>query len=92
MDIFNLLGLRGTRTIVIELSERGGLRYSELVKVVGFSTTATRALKGLEGLGLIKKRVLAEPYRPVLYTLTEEGLKLAKIIKDLQGLDYTQTG
>jgi DNA-binding HxlR family transcriptional regulator len=86
MDIFGLLGLRGTRKILEELGERGSVRYSDLVKAVGFSTTTTRALKGMEQLGVVKKRVLDEPYRPVEYSLTDRGKKVLAIVKELKEL------
>jgi DNA-binding HxlR family transcriptional regulator len=40
----------------------------------------------MEKLGLIEKRVLTEPYRPVVYYLTEKGKKLTEIIEQLQEL------
>jgi DNA-binding HxlR family transcriptional regulator len=86
MDIFELLSLRGTRKILGELGERGAVKYSELVRAVGFSTTTTRALKRMEQLGIVEKKVLAEPYRPVAYSLTEKGRRLAEIVKKLDAL------
>ena len=85
-DIFDLLSLRGTRKILEELVKKGPVRYSDLVRVVGFSTTTTRALKRMEELGMVKKKVLAEPYRPVEYSLTSKGRKLAEIVGKLDAL------
>jgi DNA-binding HxlR family transcriptional regulator len=86
MDIFGLPGLRGTRKILEELGERGSVRYSDLVKAVGFSTTTTRALKGMEKLGVVRKRVMEEPYRPVEYSLTDKGRRVLGIVKELERL------
>jgi len=86
MDVFELLRLRGTRKILEELGEKGGVNYSELVRVVGFSTTTTRALKRMEEFGIVEKRVLAKPYRPVEYSLTEKGKRLAEIVKKIDAL------
>jgi DNA-binding HxlR family transcriptional regulator len=62
------------------------MRYSEIVKVVGFSTTTTRALKAMEKLGVTKREVLNEPYRPVAYSLTEKGKKLANLLRELESM------
>ena len=86
-----MLGLRGTRKILLELKEKGSVKYSELVKVVGFSTTTTRALKHMEKLGLIEKKALTEPYRPIVYYLTEKGKRLTEIIEQLQELQQSSS-
>ncbi len=86
MDVFEILRLRGTRKILDELGEKGAVKYSELVQAVGFSTTTTRSLKRMQQLGIVEKKVLAEPYRPVAYSLTKKGERLAKIVKKLEAL------
>jgi len=45
MDFIQLLGLRGTKKILLSLEKTGVMRYSEIVKIVGYSTTTTRSLK-----------------------------------------------
>jgi len=87
MKIFKLLTLKGTWLIVLNLYRHGPMRYSEIVKIVGYSTTANRALKALERMGFIEKQALTEPYRPVIYSLTEKGKKLARILEQLESLD-----
>lgn len=62
------------------------MRYSELVKIVGFSTTTTRALKAMEAAKLVRKEVLNEPYRPVAYWLTERGRKLSQMVAEIEKL------
>jgi len=86
MDIIGLLALGGTKKILVSLEKAGKIRYSEIVRVVGYSTTATRSLKAMEKFGIVKREVLDEPYRPVAYSLTEKGKKLAGILKDLESL------
>lgn len=71
MDLFELLALKGTRVILRELSKNKKVKYSDLVKVVGFSTTTSRALKAMEEEEFVSKEVLNEPYRPVVYFLTK---------------------
>jgi DNA-binding HxlR family transcriptional regulator len=87
MDIVELLSLRATRKILNELQEKGAARYSELVKVVGHSTMTTRALKRMEQLRIVRRRVLDEPHRPVEYSLTENGERLATLVRDSGALD-----
>lgn len=85
MDI-NVLRLKGIKLILNTLSERGKARYSELVKSVGFSTTTTRSLKVMEALDLVKREVLDEPYRPVVYSLTARGKRLYDLLNEIEKL------
>jgi DNA-binding HxlR family transcriptional regulator len=73
MDTIQLLALKGTMKILFSLEKSGTLRYSEIVDIVGYSTTATRALKRMQRQGILKREILDEPYRPVSYTLTDKG-------------------
>jgi DNA-binding HxlR family transcriptional regulator len=86
MDIIRLLALRGTKKILLTMQKVGKMKYSEIVKVVGYSTTTTRSLKGMEKLGIVKREVLNEPYRPVAYSMTEKGKKLAGLLEELESL------
>jgi len=86
MDIIHTLALRGTKKILLTLERAGKMRYSEIVKVVGYSTTTTRALKSMERHGIVRKDVLNEPYRPVSYSLTEKGRRLVVFLKELENL------
>jgi DNA-binding HxlR family transcriptional regulator len=86
MDIISLLALKGTRKILLSMEKTGRMHYSEIVKVVGFATTTTRSLKSMEKLGIVKREVLNEPYRPVAYYLTEKGKRLVNLVRELEGL------
>jgi DNA-binding HxlR family transcriptional regulator len=86
MDIIHMLALRGTKKILLTLEKAAKMRYSEIVKVVGYSTTTTRALKSMERHSIVKREVLNEPYRPVSYSLTDKGRKLATLLKELENL------
>ena len=83
LDIFKALALTGTAKIIEALS-KGPMRYSEIVKIVGFSTNATRSLKALQSLKLVKRRVLSGPYRPVEYSLTDSGVKVRQLMKSIE--------
>jgi DNA-binding HxlR family transcriptional regulator len=86
MDIIRLLALRGTKKILLTLDKAAKMRYTEIVKIVGYATTTTRSLKSMEKLGVVKREVLNEPYRPVAYSLTEKGKKLAVLLKEIENL------
>ena len=86
MDLFELLALRGTAKVLRELRQKQRIMYSNLVRIVGHSTTTTRALNAMMELGLIQKEVLNEKYRPVVYSLTVKGRKLADIASELENL------
>jgi DNA-binding HxlR family transcriptional regulator len=66
--------------------ETGRMKYSEIVKVVGYSTTTTRSLKNMEKFGIVRRELLNEPYRPAAYSLIYKGRKLTNILKDLENL------
>jgi len=87
LNVFDLLALKGARVILVELSKRNECRYSELVEAVGHSTTTSRALNMMEELGYIKREVLQEKYRPVVYSLSVKGKELAGIVKILMELE-----
>ena len=56
MSLFKLLALKGTWLVVLSLYKRGPMKYSEIVKLVGYSTTANRALRALEKEAFIETR------------------------------------
>ena len=85
MDIFKVLALAGTPKILDALS-KGPMKYSEIVELVGFSTNATRSLKALQSMGLVKRKVLSGPYRPVEYSLTETGARLQQYLGSIRKL------
>lgn len=89
MDIFTLLALKGTRIILLELRHKHKIKYSNLVKAVGHSTTTSRALNNMENLNIVSKEVLQEKYRPVTYSLTPKGEELAEILIELKRLEVT---
>ena len=86
MDVFQVLSLKGTRKIIEVLAAKDRMRYSEIVRAVGFSTTTSRALKAMEAARLIRREVLDEPYRPVAYSLSEKGKKLSQILAEIEKL------
>jgi DNA-binding HxlR family transcriptional regulator len=71
MRICLLVELATARLAVFAQGDQGAIRYSEIVKIVGYSSTTTRALKNMEKHSIVKKEVLNEPYRPVSYSLTD---------------------
>mgnify|MGYP000055855744 CR=1 FL=1 len=83
LNIFQLLALKGTTKIILALSRGSELTYSQLVSLVGQPATTSRALKLLTDLNLVKRRVVDAKYRPVMYSLTDIGIKLADLIEKL---------
>jgi DNA-binding HxlR family transcriptional regulator len=86
MDMISIIALSGTAKILGALKSKGKMRYSELVDIVGFATTTTRALKAMEEAKLVTKQVVNEPYRPVVYSLTEKGRKAGELVTELEKL------
>jgi len=86
MDIFKTLALKGARIVIKELLETGSIRYTELQEAVGSPSTTNLALFRLLEEGLIRKQVLNEPYRPVAYSLTKQGRKIAKFMEQIESV------
>jgi DNA-binding HxlR family transcriptional regulator len=81
-----VLCLKGTAKILAALRKKEGMSFSELAEIVGFSSTATRALKAMEQDKLVARQVLDKPYRPVIYSLTERGRKLANLLSQIEDI------
>ena len=86
MDVFDVVGLKCSRIIMRELSRKETLRYSELQEAVGSPSTTNLALDKLRRSSLVSRRVLDEPYRPVAYSLTEAGRKVAALVKEMENV------
>ena len=87
MGALDVLCLKGTAKIIAALRKKDSLSYSELRKIVGFATTASRSLKALQKESFVNREVLDMPYRPVAYSLTEKGRRLSEIMLELEELD-----
>lgn len=80
-----MLGRKGVISIMEKLEGKGeGLRYKEIEEMVGNPSTASRNLLELEVLGILKRRVSSEKYRPVYYALTEDGKELLSIVREIK--------
>ena len=55
MRALEILSLKGSEKILKTLKEREKVNYSELADIVGYATTATRALKALEEGKFVKR-------------------------------------
>jgi DNA-binding HxlR family transcriptional regulator len=87
LDLFQVLSLAGTRKVLEALAKRGKpTKYKQLVLAVGFSTTTSRCLKAMMANGIVTRRILDEPYRPVEYRLTMKGQKLAELATQIEEL------
>ena len=60
------------------------MRFNELIKVGLDSKTLSRALKGLEESGIVKRQVLSTQPFSVQYSLTEKGRGLKPVIDSLR--------
>ncbi len=80
LKIFNLLALKGTSKILLALLSKQEMTFSQLVELVGQPSTTNRALKQLLKFRLISRRVLDLRFRPVAYSLTSDGRRLAEIV------------
>lgn len=83
-DIFKILSQRGVIEILESLEKEESLKYKELEEFVGNPTTTSRRLNSLEKKGLIERRVSSEKYRPVYYSLTDQGRKLLFMVREIR--------
>jgi DNA-binding HxlR family transcriptional regulator len=85
--IFKTLARTGALEIVKNLEKRTeGLKYAEIEKIIGSPSTTTRRLNELEELGIVKREILSEKYRPVKYSLTKKGKELLRLVKKTENL------
>ena len=78
------LAKRGTREILHALVDKKRMKFTELKELIGSPTTASQRLQELTGLGLIKRDVQADQYRTVIYSLTGKGIRIVKLVKELE--------
>jgi DNA-binding HxlR family transcriptional regulator len=82
--IFKLLAQKGVIDILRSLEDKEeGMKYNEIEKIIGNPSTTSRRLSSLEGLGIVKRAVSSEKYRPVYYTLTKDGKDLLWIVREI---------
>jgi DNA-binding HxlR family transcriptional regulator len=80
-----LVGERWSLLVIRELLDRGPLRYSDLhARLDGCGTNILAArLKDLERGGVIRRRRLPPPAASAVYELTEYGLELRPVMRQL---------
>jgi len=85
----DLIGKKWTMLLVLELykAKASGLRYNEIMKKIPDATSRiiSARLKEMQNKKLIKRKVDSKhiPVK-IYYSLTQEGIALIKIIKDLK--------
>jgi len=83
--LIRVLGKRGAVEILENLDrKKEGMKYMEIEVIIGNPSTTSRRLADLERLGIIKRKVSEEKYRPVYYSLTNKGKSLVSIIRELK--------
>ena len=87
MEFFEVLAQSGTIDILLTLHSKGNCRYSELESIVGNPRSTSKRLKALVELELINRRILADKYRSVEYSLTPLGKKLADHLDAIRELE-----
>lgn len=83
-DFIKILGKRGVVKILENLDKKKEMKYKEIENIVGNPSTTARRLADLEKLGIIKRKVSEEKYRPVYYSLTDKGRDLALMVRELK--------
>lgn len=83
--IVRALGKSLAIEILFYLENHGECRYSE-IKLLGHYTTVSKRLKEMERLGIVKRNIIAEYPPRVNYSLTGKGLKIAKLLKELENI------
>jgi DNA-binding HxlR family transcriptional regulator len=72
--------------ILFELEKRR-LKFNEIVRIAGNSTTAMRRTQELHNAGLVGRKVLQDRQRSVEYSLTKKGKETIPLIKELLKLE-----
>src|ERR1051326_6152238 len=81
---FSLVGKKFTVLIIRNMIHRGHNRFNQLLEIEGINAKILLArLKEMEKDGLIERKVYAESPVRVEYSLTEKGLALEPILKQM---------
>ena len=79
-----LLERKGMLKILKALAEKPEMKFTEIRRIVGSPPSTSRCLQDLVKAGLLKKEILPDRYRSVEYSLTQRGIKVAKLVKELE--------
>lgn len=84
-----MLSQRWTGLVIYQLLA-GPMRFCTLEASIGISgRVLSERLKDLENLGIVKREVFPETPVRIEYSLTEKGLALEKIIKEIENWSQT---
>jgi len=70
--------------ILDALSAHQEMNFNKLVRIVVHSPRTDRAVKALIKYGLVKKRKTEDKLGTVMYSLSEKGLKITKILDQIK--------
>ncbi len=73
-----------SKEILFELMREGVMNFSEVRKMVGSPTTASKRLRELVDMGAVKREVQDDRFRSVSYSLTDKGERIAGLVKELE--------
>lgn len=81
----DVIGKKWTMCIVVTLGNRPGIRFGELLEVLGGISprTLSETLKVLESEGIVERQAFKEIPPRVEYRLTAEGLRLRQAVAPL---------
>lgn len=80
-----ILAKRGSRKILYALAaSKTGMNFTELKKLTGSPTTTSQRLQELTKLGILKRGVQADRFRSVRYSLTEKGIQVVRLMRELE--------
>lgn len=85
MKYLDLLSKSKTVEILLGLQNKK-MKFAEIAEITGNPTTATRRLKEMVVLGVVKREVQQDSSRTVMYELTNNGKSLTKVTSDLMDL------
>jgi DNA-binding PadR family transcriptional regulator len=91
IELLQLLGSKGTRGILQELSTRGKVKCTDFHVDISIPTLYTKLTKLLE-FSLIEHHLEKEPTRQEWYEITEKGRKILRYLEDLVELIYRSGG
>lgn len=81
---FEVLAKKGVKEILQALADKKGMNFTEIQELVGSPTTASQRLQELTRLRILKREVQADRFRSVRYSLTEKGIQVVKLVKEME--------
>ena len=87
MPLLKVISKKDSDRFLLALLENGEMNFGRLAEMTEYPANASRVLKELSNEGLLRRQVLQDERRSVIYSLTPKGKKVALLLMKLKELE-----